>query len=104
MMHKGFSPQTLDLFEVTLTIPTPPDTASAPATPPGLAALSDAELACRLGEIVEEVQRRLAKGRGGRPDLTAAAQQAGRSLQTLGPGPAKPARSSWRAKAPTVLQ
>jgi hypothetical protein len=52
MPHKGSSPRTLDLFEYTLTIPTPP---SEPAGPLELAGLSDAELAQHLGRLLEEM-------------------------------------------------
>jgi hypothetical protein len=61
MPPKGSSPRTLDLFEYTLTIPTPP---SEPARPLALASLSDVQLAQQLGQLLEEVQRRLKKGRG----------------------------------------
>ena len=69
MSRNESSPRTLDLFEVTLTIPTPsfePTRVSAQAT--GAGQRVDAELAQQLGQLVEEVQRRLAKGRGKRPD------------------------------------
>jgi DNA-directed RNA polymerase specialized sigma24 family protein len=82
MPHKGSSPRTLDLFEVTLTIPTP---ASEPTMvsdkPSALARLPDAQLAKQLVQLVEEVQRRLEKGRGRRPELEAAVQQASASLK-----------------------
>jgi hypothetical protein len=69
MSHKASSPRTLDLFEVTLNIPTP---ASEPAPvaskPTMLASLSDAQVAEQLGQLVAEVQRRLRRaeepGRG----------------------------------------
>jgi hypothetical protein len=77
MPHKGSSPRTLDLFEVTLTIPTPSaEPAPAPAKPPVPASLSDAQLAQQLVHLVEEVQRRLEKRRGRRLELEAAAQVA----------------------------
>jgi hypothetical protein len=63
MSHKGPSPRTFDLFEVTLTIPTPlSEPAPFSAKAPALASRSDAQ----LGQLVEEVQRRLEKGRGRR--------------------------------------
>ena len=65
MPHKGSSPRTLDLFEVTLTIPTPSSQpAVAPLESPALAGLSDAQLAQQLGQLLEEVQLRMEKGRG----------------------------------------
>ncbi|KFG70864.1 hypothetical protein JH26_01625 [Microvirga sp. BSC39] len=104
MPHKGFSPRTLDLFEVTLTIPTP---SSAPAQvaagPSALAGLSDAQLAQQLEQLVKEVQRRLEKGRGQQPELKAAAQDARLSLDELGPGPARQTRSPRSAKPALAL-
>jgi hypothetical protein len=105
MPHKGSSPRTPDLFEVTLTIPTPSsEPAPVPTKPPALASLSDAQLAQQLVHVVEEVQRRLEKGRGAHPKLEAAVQQARASLDRLGPrrtSQAKPVRS---AKGSSPLQ
>lgn len=86
MPHKGSSPRTLDLFEVTLTIPTPSaEPAAVPANPPALASLSDAQLAQQLVDLAEEAQRRLEKGRGSHPELEVAAAQARASLERLAP-------------------
>jgi DNA-directed RNA polymerase specialized sigma24 family protein len=105
MPPKGSSPRTLDLFEVTLTIPTPSfEPTRVSAKPPALASVSDAELAQQLGQLVEEVQRRLAKGRDKRRTLETAMQEARASLERLAPSPAthtKPVRS---AKASPPLQ
>jgi hypothetical protein len=105
MPHKGSSPRTLDLFEVTLTIPTPSsEPAPVSAGPPALASLSDAQLALQLGQLVDEVQRRLKDGRNRRPKLEAAVQQARLSLDRLGPRPAKHARASSSRTTSSVLQ
>ncbi|KLK89452.1 hypothetical protein AA309_31360 [Microvirga vignae] len=94
MLPKGSSPRTLDLFEYTLTVPSPPsDPASASARPLELAGLSDAQLAQHFGQLLEEVQRRLQEGRGKRPELETAARQASLSLKRLVPAPAKQGRS-----------
>jgi hypothetical protein len=64
MPHKGSSPRTLDLFEVTLTVPTPlSEAVPSPAQSSEPASLSDAQLATRLGQLVEEVRGRLEAGR-----------------------------------------
>ncbi len=103
MSHKA-SPRTLDLFEYTLTIPTP---SSGPgpvaAMPPALAGLSDAQLAQNLGQLVEEVRRRL-EGKGKRPELEAAVQQARSSLDRLVPRPAKRITPSRSAHPTLTLQ
>ncbi|PVE20300.1 hypothetical protein DC522_33160 [Microvirga sp. KLBC 81] len=105
MPHKGSSPRTLDLFEYTLTIPSPPsEPASASARPLELAGLSDAELAQHLGRLLEEVQRRLQEGRGKRPELEAAARQASLSLKHLAPAPAKQGRSVRAGRTASLLQ
>jgi hypothetical protein len=105
MSHKASSPRTLDLFEVTLTIPTPsPEPTPIAVRPTALASLSNAQLAQQLGQVVEEVQRRLEKERGRRPELEAAVQQARLSLDRLGPRPARHARSSSSGKTSSVLQ
>jgi hypothetical protein len=103
MSHKASSPRTLDLFEYTLTIPTPsPEPTPVAVRPPTLAGLSDAQLAQQLGQLVEEVQRRLER-KGKRPELEAAVQQA-KSLERLGPRPARQTRSSRSAKPALTLQ
>jgi hypothetical protein len=66
MPRNGSSPRTLDLFEYTLTIPTPASEAAVPARPPALASWSDAQLAQHLGQLVEEMQRRMGEGKGKR--------------------------------------
>jgi hypothetical protein len=105
MPRKGSSPRTLDLFEVTLTIPTPrSEPASALAKPPALASLSDTELAQHLCQFLEEVQRRMEKGRGRRPELEAAARQASLFLERLVPRLAKQASPSRASKASFPLQ
>ncbi|WP_114947894.1 hypothetical protein [Microvirga calopogonii] len=106
MPIKGSSPRTLDLFEVTLTIPTP---ASGPAPvttkpPAALASPSDAQLAEQLSQLVEEVQRRLEKGGGRRPELEATARQASLALQRLVPEPAQGNRPTRAGKTAPVLQ
>jgi hypothetical protein len=65
MPHKGSSPRTLDLFEDTVTGPTP-RSEPAPASTElwELASLSDAQLAKHLGQLVNELQRRMETGRG----------------------------------------
>jgi DNA-directed RNA polymerase specialized sigma24 family protein len=70
--------------------------------PPALASLSDAELAQRLGQIIEEVQRRLER-KGKWPELEAAAQQARLPLDRLGPRPAKHIRSLNSRTTSSVL-
>ena len=105
MSHKGSSPRTLDLFEVTLTIPTPAsEPTSVAVRPPALASLSDAQLAQQLGQLVEEVQRRLKTGKGRQPELTAVVQQAKSSFDRLVPRPARQTRSSRSAKDALSLQ
>ncbi|MBA1159195.1 hypothetical protein [Microvirga mediterraneensis] len=105
MPPKGSSPRTLDLFEVTLTIPTPSaEPAPVPADPPRLVSLSDAQLAQQLSHVVSEVPRRLEKGRGNRPELEAAVTQAKVSLSRLVPEPAKHTNSSRSRKTSSVLQ
>ena len=105
MPHKGPSPRTLDLFEVTLTIPTPAsETSPVSAKPPALASLSDAQLAQQIAQLIEEVQRRLEKGRGRRPELEAAATQARASLDRLAPRRTRQARPPRSAKGYSPLQ
>ena len=105
MPHKASSPRTLDLFEVTLTIPTPlSEPPAVPAKAPSLASLSDAQLAQQLGQLVDEVQRRLEKGRGNRSELEAAATQARASLDRLAPRRTSQARPLRSAKGSSPLQ
>jgi len=102
MSHKASSPRTLDLFEYTLTIPSPEPTPVV-VRPLTLASLSDVQLAQQLVQAVEEVQRRL-ESKGTRPELRAAVQEARLSLDRLGPRPAKQTRSSRSAKPVLTLQ
>jgi hypothetical protein len=105
MSHKASSPRTLDLFEVTLTIPTPSSKpAPVPTQPPALASLSDAQLAQQLGQIVDEMQRRLKKGRGSHPELETAAAQARASFDQLAPARTSQARPLRSAKGTSPLQ
>lgn len=96
MPHKRSSPRTPDLFEVTLTIPTPLSE-PAPAKPAALASLSDAQLARQLGQVLEEVQRRMEEGRGSRPELKAAIRNASVALKRLSPQPSKQRVKSSRS-------
>jgi hypothetical protein len=105
MPPKGSSPRPLDLFEYTLTIPTPQRVStSVPAGLPELASLSDAQLAQQFGQLLVEVQSRLKKGRGGRPELEAAARQASLLLKSLVPDPVRQHRPSRSRKVPSPLQ
>jgi hypothetical protein len=105
MPHKGSSPRTLDLFEDTLTAPPPPsDPAAALAKPSELASLSDAQLAKHLGQLIDELQRRMKSGRGGRPELEAAARHSSLSLKRLVPRPTKQDRPSRSSKTSSALQ
>ncbi|WP_036350323.1 hypothetical protein [Microvirga sp. BSC39] len=104
MPHKRSSPRTPDLFEVTLTIPTPLSE-PAPAKPAALASLSDAQLAQQLGQVLEEVQRRMEEGRGSRPELKAAIRNASVTLERLSPQPLKQrVKSSRSGKSSSPLQ
>ena len=105
MPHKGSSPRTLDLFEYTLTISTPlSEPASASAAPPELAGWSDTQLAQHLGQLIEEIQRRLQKGRDRRPESEAAAQEVCLSLKRLVPDPVPQDKRSRSSKASVPLQ
>lgn len=111
MPPKGSSPRTLDLFEYTLTIPTPPsEPAFTPAAPPELARWSDAHLAQHLGQLLEEkcsrgeVQRRMETDRGKRPELEKVAQQASLSLKRFLPGSAPQRRLSRSGRTSSLLQ
>jgi hypothetical protein len=104
MPSKESSPRTLDLFEYTLTIPTPPSELAVPAKLPEFASWSDAQLAQHLRQLVEEMQRRMEKGGGTGSELEAAVKQARLSLDRLVPRPAKHARPLRSSKTPPVLQ
>jgi hypothetical protein len=71
---------------------------------PELASLSDAELAQHLCPFLEEVQRRMEKGRGKRPELEAAARQASQSLKHLAPGSTRQDKPSRSSKTSSPLQ
>jgi hypothetical protein len=106
MPHKGSSPRTLDLFEVTLTVPTrrsEPDPASAELGE--LASLSDVQLAKHLGQLMDELQRRMEVGRGSQPELKAAVRNASVLLERHSPHPSKQrGRSSRSGKTSSALQ
>lgn len=106
MSHKGSSPRTLDLFEVTLTIPTPSsEPVVSPAKPPALASLSDVQLAQQLNQLLEEVERRMETGRGSQPELKAAVRIASVLLERLSPHPSRRrGRSSQSGKTSSALQ
>ncbi|SCZ05942.1 hypothetical protein [Microvirga guangxiensis] len=103
MQNKGPSPRTLDLFEVTLTIPTP-SSEPVPARPSALASLSDAQLAQQLNQLVEEVEHRLKNGQGRRPELEAAAAQTRAFLDRLTPRRTSQAKPPRSAKSSSPLQ
>jgi hypothetical protein len=106
MPHKGSSPRTLDLFEVTLTVPTPrSEPAPASAELWELAGLSDAQLAKHLGQLMDELQNRMEAGRGSRPELKAAVRNAIVFLERLSPHPSKQrGQSSRPGKTSSTLQ
>jgi hypothetical protein len=107
MPHKGSSHRTLDLFEVTLTVPTPSsEPAVAPAKPPALASLSDVQLAQQLDQLLEEVQCRMETGRGSRPELKAAVRNANVFLERLNPHHSKRRGKSSRSgkTSPTIQE
>jgi hypothetical protein len=105
MPHKGSSPRTLDLFEDTITVPSPrSEPASAPVEPPELARWSDAQLVERLEQLIDELKRRMGKGGARRPELEAAAKQASLSLQHLVPGPTHQDRRQRSSKRSSLLQ
>ncbi len=103
MPNKGSLPRTLDLFEDTLTIPTPgSEPPAASAKPLGFAGWTDDQLAQHLGQILDELQRRMEEGR--RPALEAATRRASLSLKHLVPSPAKQDRPSRSVKTSSTLQ
>jgi len=105
MSHNGSSPRNLDLFEVTLTIPTPAsEPAPASAMSSEVASLSDAQLAKHLGQLLQEVERRMERGWGSRPDLEAAVKQANASFDRLAPQPTKQNRRREPTRPPPALQ
>jgi hypothetical protein len=90
MSSKRSAPRTLDLFEHTLTIPTPTsEPASAMREPSAVASLSDDELAQKLIQLVHEVQRRLGDRTRSQPQLKAAVKQAYIDLKELAPSSQK---------------
>jgi hypothetical protein len=102
MPHQRFLPQALDLFEH---IPTPSSKAeprSAGATQPAaheLRALSDAQLAKLVSEVVAELHRRLAEKPEGRPELGQAVEEAASSLDRLLERPMKSSRRRHTSRA-----
>jgi len=106
MPHKAPSPHTLDLFEVTLTVPTPrSEAAPASAELWEFAHLSDAQLAKHLGQLLNELQRRMEACKGRQPELMAVVRNADVLLERLSPHPPKQTgRSSRSGKASSVLQ
>jgi hypothetical protein len=105
MSHKESSPRTLDLFEYTLTIPTPrSDPAPATGEVSELAGLSDAQLVKHLGQLLDELQRRM-EGRASRPELEAAVRKVSIFLERRNPHPSKHrVKSSRSTKASSPLQ
>jgi ABC-type transporter Mla subunit MlaD len=88
-----------------LTIQTPrSELPAASAKPQGLAGWSDDQLAQHLGQILDELQRRMEEGRGRRPELEAAMRRASLSLKHLVPSPAELDRPSRSAKTSFTLQ
>jgi hypothetical protein len=106
MPHKGSAPRTVDLFEVTLTVPAPgSEAAPASAELWELASLSDAQLAKHLGQLVDELQRRMEAGRGSRPELKAAIRNASVFLERHRPHPSKQrVKSSGSGTTSSTLQ
>jgi hypothetical protein len=105
MPHKGSSRRTPDLFEYTITVPTPPSQrAATPAKPPEMTSLSDTHLIQHLAALIDELRRRLETGRGSRAELEEAAKQASRSLERLVPSPTRQSKPSRSGKTPSVLQ
>ncbi|WP_244627598.1 hypothetical protein [Microvirga tunisiensis] len=67
--------------------------------------MSDAQLAKHLGQLVDELQRRMETGRGSRPELKAAVRNASVFLERLSPRPSKPrGQSSRPGKTSSTLQ
>ena len=106
MPQKGSSPRTLDLFEVTLTVPTPrSDLTPASAELPELSGLSDAQLAKHLGQLMDELQRRMEGGRGSRPELKDAVRRVSVLFERHNPHSSKRrVKSSQSGKASSTLQ
>lgn len=90
MPHKGSSPRILDLFEVTPTVPTPrSEPAPASAELWEFGSLSDAQLAKHLGQLLNEVQRRMEASRERWPELKAVIRDASVFLERHNPHPSK---------------
>jgi hypothetical protein len=105
MPHKGSSRRTPDLFEYTITVPTPPSQrAATPAKPPEMTSLSDTHLIQHLAALIDELRRRLETGRGSRAELEEAAKQASLSLERLVPSSTRQNKPSRSGKTPSVLQ
>ena len=105
MPYKGSSRRTPDLFEYTISVPTShPLRAATPAKPPEIKSLSDPELVQDLAALIDELRRRLAKGRGSRSELEEAAKQASQSLKRLVPSPTRENKLSRSSKTSSVLQ
>jgi hypothetical protein len=106
MSHKGSSPRTLNLFEYTLTVPTPrsePTPGSAELWE--LAGLSDAQLAKHLGQLMDELQRRIEAGRGSRLELKTAVRNVSVFLERHNPHASKQrVKSSRSGKTSSTLQ
>jgi hypothetical protein len=105
MSYKGSSRRTPDLFEYTITVPTPPpQRAATPAKPPEITGLSDTQLVQDLAALIDELRRRLETGRGNRAEWEAAAKQASLSLKRLVPSPTRQTKPSRSSKTSSVLQ
>ena len=105
MSHKGSSSRSLDLFEYTVTVPTPQsEPAPASTEPSNFAGLSDTQLAKRLGQLVTELQHRLGTDRSNRPELEAAVRQASLSFDRLRSRMPKQAKASRASKSTSTLQ
>ena len=105
MPHKGSSHRTPDLFEYTITVPTPPpQRAASPAKPPEMTSLSDTQLVQDLAALIDELRRRLETGRGSRAELEEVAKQASQSLERSVPSPTRQNKRSRSGKTSSVLQ
>ena len=89
-----------------MTVPTPrSDPALASAELWELAGLSDAQLATHLGQLLDELQRRMEAGRGSRPELKAAVRNASEFLERHNPHLSKQRiKSSRSGKTSSALQ
>jgi hypothetical protein len=105
MSHQESLFQILDLFDQVSTPSTPLEKpARAKPCVPDVASLSDAQLSTLLGGLIEELQRRLAQGRGHCPELRASVDQAISSLERLVPTPREQDRSQKSMKTSSSLQ